>query len=92
LFHTRRRGLGSEWVQLDLGRIVAGHAAGEVLNPLDAGFTAQSRRQPATRSSRACGVDGLQLAVELGFEHVDDQEDPEVGAVWEWRWTRLSEA
>ena len=24
----------------------------------------------------------------LGFEHVADQEDPEVGAVWEWRWTR----
>ena len=24
----------------------------------------------------------------LGFEHVEDQEDPEVGVVWEWRWTR----
>jgi ribosomal-protein-alanine N-acetyltransferase len=24
----------------------------------------------------------------LGFEHVGDQEDPEVGTVWEWRWTR----
>ena len=24
----------------------------------------------------------------LGFEHVADQEDPEVGTVWEWRWTR----
>ena len=24
----------------------------------------------------------------LGFEHVDDQQDPDVGAVWEWRWTR----
>ena len=23
----------------------------------------------------------------LGFEHVADQEDPEVGTVWEWRWT-----
>ena len=32
------------------------------------------------------------VLVSLGFEHVDDQEDPEVGAVWEWRWTRLSEA
>jgi RimJ/RimL family protein N-acetyltransferase len=28
------------------------------------------------------------VLVSLGFEHVDDQEDPEVGAVWEWRWTR----
>jgi hypothetical protein len=27
----------------------------------------------------------------LGFEHVDDQVDAEVGAVWEWRWTWLSE-
>ena len=24
----------------------------------------------------------------LGFEHVADQEDPEIGPVWEWRWTR----
>jgi hypothetical protein len=32
------------------------------------------------------------VLVSLGFEHVDDQEDPDVGAVWEWRWTRLSEA
>jgi RimJ/RimL family protein N-acetyltransferase len=32
------------------------------------------------------------VLVSLGFEHVDDQEDPEVGPVWEWRWTRLSEA
>ena len=31
------------------------------------------------------------VLVSLGFEHVDDQVDPEVGAVWEWRWTRLSE-
>ena len=29
------------------------------------------------------------VLVSLGFEHVADQEDPEVGAVWEWRWTRL---
>jgi [ribosomal protein S5]-alanine N-acetyltransferase len=28
----------------------------------------------------------------LGFEHTDDQEDPEVGLIWEWRWTRLSSA
>ena len=24
----------------------------------------------------------------LGFEHVADQEDPGIGTVWEWRWTR----
>ena len=30
------------------------------------------------------------VLVSLGFEHTDDQEDPEVGAVWEWRWTRPS--
>ena len=28
------------------------------------------------------------VLVSLGFEHVADQEDPEAGAVWEWRWTR----
>ena len=28
------------------------------------------------------------VLVSLGFEHVGDQEDPEVGTVWEWRWTR----
>ena len=32
------------------------------------------------------------VLVSLGLEHVGDQEDPYVGAVWEWRWTRLSEA
>src|SRR3712207_869173 len=32
------------------------------------------------------------VLVSLGFEHVDDHEDPEVGAVWQWRWTRPSEA
>lgn len=26
----------------------------------------------------------------LGFQHIADQEDPEVGAVWEWRWSRPS--
>ena len=26
----------------------------------------------------------------LGFEHVDVQQDPDVVAVWEWRWTRPS--
>jgi len=26
----------------------------------------------------------------LGFGHVEDQQDPEVGEVWEWRWNRLS--
>ena len=30
------------------------------------------------------------VLVSLGFEHVDVQDDPEVGAVWEWRWTRPS--
>ena len=28
------------------------------------------------------------VLVALGFEHVADQRDPEVGTVWEWRWTR----
>jgi RimJ/RimL family protein N-acetyltransferase len=28
------------------------------------------------------------VLVSLGFEHVTDQQDPEIGAVWEWRWTR----
>ena len=28
------------------------------------------------------------VLVSLGFEHVADQEDAEVGTVWEWRWTR----
>jgi RimJ/RimL family protein N-acetyltransferase len=28
------------------------------------------------------------VLVSLGFEHVADQGDPEVGTVWEWRWTR----
>jgi [ribosomal protein S5]-alanine N-acetyltransferase len=28
------------------------------------------------------------VLVSLDFEHVADQEDPEVGTVWEWRWTR----
>ncbi|HWJ07968.1 MAG TPA: GNAT family protein [Nocardioides sp.] len=26
----------------------------------------------------------------LGFDHVADREDPEVGTVWEWRWVRPS--
>jgi RimJ/RimL family protein N-acetyltransferase len=25
----------------------------------------------------------------LDLDHLADQEDPEVGIVWEWRWTRL---
>ncbi len=29
------------------------------------------------------------VLVSLGFEHTADQEDPEAGTVWEWRWTRL---
>lgn len=28
------------------------------------------------------------VLVSLGFAHVEDQEDPEVGTVWEWRWSR----
>jgi RimJ/RimL family protein N-acetyltransferase len=28
------------------------------------------------------------VLVTLDFEHVEDQQDPEVGVVWEWRWTR----
>ena len=24
----------------------------------------------------------------LGFDHVADQEDPEIGTVWDWRWSR----
>jgi len=28
------------------------------------------------------------VLVSLGFEHVADQEDPEVGTVWEWSWAR----
>ena len=27
------------------------------------------------------------VLVSLDFEHVADQQDPEVGVVWEWRWT-----
>lgn len=29
------------------------------------------------------------VLVSLGFEHVADQEDAEVGTIWEWRWTRV---
>ena len=29
------------------------------------------------------------VLVSLGFEHATDQENPEVGTVREWRWTRL---
>lgn len=28
------------------------------------------------------------VLVSLGFRHVADRENPEVGAVWEWSWTR----
>jgi RimJ/RimL family protein N-acetyltransferase len=28
------------------------------------------------------------VLVSLGFEHVADEEDPELGTVWAWRWTR----
>jgi [ribosomal protein S5]-alanine N-acetyltransferase len=31
------------------------------------------------------------VLVSLGFTHVDDKEDPEVGTVWEWRWSRVRE-
>ena len=30
------------------------------------------------------------VLLSLGFEHVADQEDPDVGTVWEWRWIRSS--
>jgi RimJ/RimL family protein N-acetyltransferase len=29
------------------------------------------------------------VLVSLGFEHVAEQVDPEVGTVWAWRWSRL---
>ena len=29
------------------------------------------------------------VLVSLGFAHVADQEDPEAGTLWEWRWTRV---
>ena len=32
------------------------------------------------------------VLVSLGFEHTDDQEDPEAGVGWEWRWTRAQGA
>jgi RimJ/RimL family protein N-acetyltransferase len=32
------------------------------------------------------------VLVSLGFDHTAEQEDPEVGAVWEWRWTAPSVA
>jgi hypothetical protein len=28
------------------------------------------------------------VLVSLGFEHVADLEDREIGTVWEWRWNR----
>ena len=28
------------------------------------------------------------VLVSLGFQHIDDREDPEVGTVWGWRWIR----
>ena len=28
------------------------------------------------------------VLLSLGFDHVADREDPEVGTVWEWRWSR----
>ena len=32
------------------------------------------------------------VLVSLGFEHTDDQTDPEVGVVWEWTLSGLSKA
>ena len=32
------------------------------------------------------------VLVSLGFEHVDDQEDPEAGPIWQWRWTPSADA
>jgi ribosomal-protein-alanine N-acetyltransferase len=37
--------------------------------------------RPAPNASTA-------VLLALGFEHVADQEDREVGTIWEWRWTR----
>jgi ribosomal-protein-alanine N-acetyltransferase len=32
------------------------------------------------------------VLVSLGFEHVGDRDDPELGPVWAWRWTRPMDA
>jgi len=32
------------------------------------------------------------VLVSLGFQHTGDQEDPEVGVVWEWKWSRPLDA
>lgn len=32
------------------------------------------------------------VLVSLGFAHIDEHEDPEVGPVWEWRWSRPLDA
>ena len=32
------------------------------------------------------------VLVSLGFEHVGEQEDPDAGLVWGWRWTRSPDA
>jgi RimJ/RimL family protein N-acetyltransferase len=32
------------------------------------------------------------VLVSLGFQHVDDLQDPDAGVVWEWRLTRFPEA
>ena len=32
------------------------------------------------------------VLVSLGFSHVADEESPEVGVIWEWRWTRPARA
>ena len=32
------------------------------------------------------------VLVSLGFDHVDELQDPEAGPVWEWRWTRSPDA
>jgi RimJ/RimL family protein N-acetyltransferase len=31
------------------------------------------------------------VLVSLGFQHVDDLEEPDARVVWEWRWTRFPE-
>jgi hypothetical protein len=35
---------------------------------------------------------GSPVPVPLGFEHVEDQEYPDLGVVWEWIWSRPPEA
>ncbi len=64
-----------------------------LLNALndESGPSRQARSTTSPRTLCPARIRRRGFLVSLGFEHVDDQEDPEVGAVWEWRWTRPSE-